>query len=86
MKRPHVADPGTLFHAYCHRCERWRVLEADVFTVDFSIDTEAPTVATCPACGEQGLVKARLPATRAPQPALMLALEEMPDERWRIYC
>ena len=85
MTTRHEAGQGTLLHAYCHRCERWRVLEADVFAVDFVVNEASPPVATCPHCGEQGLVRARVPESQAAQP-MLLALEDMPDERWRIYC
>lgn len=84
-----TAGQTPLLHAFCHRCERWRVVDADVFdtdafTVHFSLDGKVAGEALCPNCGEQGLVMARLPEPRATQPTL-LALEELPDERWRAY-
>ncbi|HET9694003.1 MAG TPA: hypothetical protein VFP48_06440 [Steroidobacteraceae bacterium] len=71
-------EPGPLLHAYCHRCEKWRVLEADALTVDFTVDLDPPAEALCPDCGEYGLVKVRLPATRRPEAAL-LVLEHPPE-------
>jgi NAD-dependent SIR2 family protein deacetylase len=72
-------DHGTLLHAYCHRCEKWRVLEAEAFAVDFSVGAEPPDEAPCPDCGEYGLVKMRLPPTRARETAL-LVLEHPPAD------
>lgn len=74
--------PGTLLHGYCHRCERWRVLEADDFTVDFAVDSDPAGEAKCPDCGEFGLVKVRLPPPRQRELSL-LVVEEPPYERWR---
>ncbi len=71
-------EPGPLLHAYCHRCEKWRVLEADAFTVDFAVELDPPAEAPCPDCGEYGLVKVRLPTTRRPEAGLLL-LEHPPE-------
>ena len=56
-------DSGTLLHAFCHRCEKWRVLAAEAFAVDFYVGAEPPDEARCPDCGEYGLVKVRLGVT-----------------------
>lgn len=81
--RPTAAQ-APLLHAYCHLCERWRVLEADAFDVDFEVDPHAPAVAPCPDCGELGLVKVRLPPQPSQQPELgLLVLEEPPCDFWR---
>ena len=63
---------GTLLHAYCHRCEKWRVLEAADFAVDFCVGAQPPDEARCPDCGEYGLVKMRLPPTRPRETALLV--------------
>ena len=65
-------EQGPLLHAYCHRCEKWRVLEADAFSVDFNVDWDPAAEALCPDCGEYGLVKLRLPQTRRPEASLLL--------------
>jgi hypothetical protein len=65
-----------LLHAFCHRCERWRVLEAEAFTVDFCVGPDQPGVTRCPDCGEDGLVKVRLPQQSRRDTAL-LALEQL---------
>ncbi|HEX6570909.1 MAG TPA: hypothetical protein VF055_02725 [Steroidobacteraceae bacterium] len=72
-------EQGPLLHAFCHRRERWRVLEADAFAVDFCVGPDQPGVARCPDCGEYGLVKVRLPETRRREAAL-LVLEEPPRD------
>ena len=76
-----VARPrqDTLLHAYCHRCEKWRVLEDEAFVVDFCVGAALPDEARCPDCGEYGLVKMRLPPTRARDTAL-LVLETPPAD------
>jgi hypothetical protein len=77
-----VASENPLLHAYCHLCERWRVLEADDLGIEWSAGSTAPAVAQCPDCGEFGLVKVRLPAS--PRPAATLpAIDELPLEHWR---
>ena len=48
-------EQGPLLHAFCHRCERWRVLEADAFAVDFCVGPDQPGVARCPDCGGMGI-------------------------------
>ena len=78
-------DQAPLLHAYCHRCARWRVLEADVYTVDFSVDGHGPDEAVCPSCGEHGLVRARLPAQVPAVQPMLLTIEDVRDERWRVY-
>ncbi|HET7203300.1 MAG TPA: hypothetical protein VFI92_08025 [Steroidobacteraceae bacterium] len=65
-------EQGPLLHAYCHRCEKWRVLEAEAFTVDFCVESDPPAEALCPDCGEYGLVRVRLPPTRRPAASLLL--------------
>jgi DNA-directed RNA polymerase subunit RPC12/RpoP len=70
-----------LLHAYCHLCQRWRLLAADSPGLEWSRDA-APAVARCPDCGEYGLVKVRPPATRTVAPALR-AIDELPSEHWR---
>lgn len=76
-----VAD-NPLLHAYCHLCERWRVLAADELGIEWTSDVTPPAVAQCPDCGEFGLVKVRLP--QSPRPTLPLpAIDELPLEHWR---
>ena len=76
--RDHL-EQGPLMHAFCHRCERWRVLEADAFAVDFCVGPDQPGVARCPDSGEYGLVKVRLRETRRREAAL-LVLEHPPRD------
>ena len=73
--------PAPLLHAYCHLCERWRVLDAEHLGMDRSAGA-TPAVAQCPECGEFGLVKVRQPATRRAA-AVLLAVDELPSEHWR---
>jgi hypothetical protein len=82
MSIRNTSGQGPLLHAYCHRCERWRVLEADAFVVEYDVDRDVPPVAPCPDCGELGLVKVRVPASRQPELQL-LELEAPPCEAWR---
>jgi hypothetical protein len=82
MTTPDASTPATLLHGYCHRCDRWRVLEADAFSVEFAIDIDPVAEAQCPDCGEFGLVKVRLPSPRQRELSL-LVLEESPYERWQ---
>ena len=79
LERPRARVP--LLHAYCHLCERWRVLDAEGFGIEWSADA-TPAVAQCPDCGEFGLVKVRMPATRTTS-ATLLAIDELPSEHWR---
>lgn len=72
-------EQGPLLHAYCHRCEKWRVLEAEAFGVDFFVESEPPAEALCPDCGEYGLVKVRLPPTRR-QATSLLVLQQLPAD------
>ena len=72
-------DHGTLLHAYCHRCEKWRVLDAEAFAVDFYVGAEPPDEARCPDCGEYGLVKMRVPPAR-PREAALLLFEQPPTD------
>ena len=81
--RQSLADHAPLLHAYCHCCERWRVVDADAFVVDFSVDADPPT-ARCPDCGEHGLVKARLPRVPRREPALQLLELPLHDPRYLI--
>ena len=71
-----------LLHAYCHLCERWRVLDADELGIEWTSGSAAPSVAQCPDCGEFGLVKVRLSPSRKPA-ALLPAFDELPREHWR---
>jgi hypothetical protein len=84
MTHPDACAPGTLLHGYCHRCDRWRVLEADAFVVDFAVEAGRPAEAPCPDCGELGLVRTRLPPPRQRELPLLM-LQEYPDDRWRRY-
>jgi hypothetical protein len=77
----HLRSRAPLLHAYCHLCERWRLLDPDGFGVEWSPDA-MPAVAQCPDCGEFGLVKVRMPPPRAAQ-AAALAVDELPSEHWR---
>ena len=70
-----------LLHAYCHLCERWRLLDADDLGIEWSRDA-TPAVAQCPDCGEFGLVKVRMPPSR-PNTVTLLAIDELPSEHWR---
>ena len=72
-------EQGPLLHAYCHRCERWRVLEAEAFSVDFCVEWDPPAEALCPECGEYGLVKVRLPPTRRRAASLLLLEQPSAD-------
>jgi hypothetical protein len=75
--RPHTP----LLHAYCHLCQRWRLLAADDPGSNGFRDA-VPAVARCPDCGEFGLVKVRMPATRPIAPTL-LNVDDLPSEHWR---
>jgi hypothetical protein len=77
-----VISESPLLHAYCHLCERWRVLEADELGIEWASDARPPTVAQCPDCGEFGLVKLRLPQD-AKREASRRTLDELPLEHWR---
>jgi DNA-directed RNA polymerase subunit RPC12/RpoP len=72
-------DHGTLLHAYCHRCEKWRVLDEEAFAIEFRAGSEPPDEVRCPDCGEYGLVKARLPEPRRPEATLQM-LEQPPAD------
>jgi hypothetical protein len=71
-----------LLHAYCHLCERWRVLDPDGLGIQWTEGSPTPAVAQCPDCGEFGLVKVRLPSPSRPA-HLLRAFDELPREHWR---
>lgn len=76
-----IAD-NPLLHAYCHLCERWRVLDASDLGIEWASDAKPPAVAQCPDCGEFGLLKVRLPQTAKTELALR-TIDELPLEHWR---
>jgi hypothetical protein len=79
-----VASENPLLHAYCHLCERWRVLEADSLGIEWAPGSTPPAVAQCPDCGEFGLVRMRLPPSSSHRPtAAACAVDELPREHWR---
>lgn len=46
-------------HAYCHVCDRWKVLDLDEMLALWNGLTHAPTEVQCEDCGQFGLLRVR---------------------------
>ena len=53
-------------HAYCHLCDRWRVLDIDGMVREGRGGFGPPIAVRCPDCGELGIVKVRPPRLGGP--------------------
>jgi hypothetical protein len=61
-------------HAYCHVCDRWRVLDLDAMLQQWATLVAAPTEVQCPECGAFGILKVRSQVAQpADQPAPVAA-------------
>lgn len=63
-----LRDREHLLHAYCHVCDRWRVLNLEEMLQQWSGMVSAPDEVQCTTCGHLGLLKVRRrPARRVEQ-------------------
>jgi hypothetical protein len=51
-------------HAYCHLCDRWRVLNLDDMLQQWRGLACAPDEVPCTACGQMGILKVRRQVAR----------------------
>jgi hypothetical protein len=67
-----LRDRKHQLHAYCHLCDRWRLLDLDHMLSQWRGFSYAPSEVQCSACGEFGIVKVRRrlarPLEHAPAP------------------
>jgi hypothetical protein len=56
-------------HAYCHLCDRWRVLDRDDMLSQWRGLAWTPSEVQCADCGEYGILKVRRSDARALGPA-----------------
>ena len=54
-----LRDREHQLHAYCHLCDRWRVLSLDDMLSQWRGHAHAPSEVQCPECGEFGILKVR---------------------------
>jgi hypothetical protein len=54
-----LRDREHQLHAYCHLCDRWRVLNLDDMLRQWHGMASAPHEVQCSACGQMGILKVR---------------------------
>ena len=54
-----LRDREHQLHAYCHICERWKVLNLDDMLLQWGGLAHAPSEVQCSECGQFGMLKVR---------------------------